>query len=153
MSETKHVQNDRVNCRVGGSIDDFSVCLRVYGKEVVPSEITRMSGAVPTYQHSLGDRISNRSENLRSFGMWHMERCGSAPAQICDLIEQVLSELPASSEFWEPLRKLGKLDLYCSVRIRSENRGFSLPVATMQHLAERGIEFAADIWCETDDAT
>ena len=119
------------------------------GDDLVPDEITRLLGAVPTLAEIKGEQILNpvsgRTRLARS-GMWLLQTSDRSPADMDGQIQEILSQTTNDLAVWQSLAKRYEIDLFCGLMMARSNEGISLSSQSIAALGERGIEVGLDIY-------
>lgn len=102
----------------------FDMALRIYGKEVIPEEITHDLNLTPDLQHKNGDSEAVYSKkgkliSVRNFheGMWSREMEAAVGEEFQDMLLRALKFLVKyKNKFSEYKNERGyKIDLFCGV--------------------------------------
>ena len=132
---------------LGGTVDVFSVCLRIWGDDLNPDEISTLMQATPTSAHRKGDiDRSGMYDRIEDVGKWHFDLDRDPSATLNDLVDRLLNSLTADLAIWQALKQRYHLDVFCGLRMEHWNRGTSLLPQTMIRLGERGLELGLDIY-------
>ena len=137
----------------GGPPYGAALCLRIYGDDLDPDEITRLMGHAPSRSQRKGQSVldsSGRVKRVARTGSWLLDRSLDAEATIEEGIESLLDGLPDDEQMWAELRQRFQVDLLCDVFIRGVNQGFTVSPRVLGLLARRGIEFGVDIYSQPD---
>jgi hypothetical protein len=136
---------------VGGPVAAASVCLRVFGSNLRPEDITAIFKQEPSMSYKQGDQISRSVKTLRKRGMWLLNpTCGETASpedQIVTLLNMVTTDLDG----WRQLVEMHSVDLYCTIRINSDMSGFGLSESVLRMLSERGLRVEFEIVIVEDD--
>jgi hypothetical protein len=130
------------------------VAFRIYGDDLVPSEVTALLGCEPTVGYSKGDvRIGKKtgSQYVEKTGRWSLSADDRRPEDIAAQIEEILAKLSQDLAIWSQLKSKYKLDFFCGIFMGSSNDGLELPPALLGHISERGIILGLDIYEPSDD--
>lgn len=134
--------------RVGGRVDEASICLRIFGDDLDPDELTTRLGVQPTSFCRKGDLFQGkRYERIEKTGRWLLDRPHSSD-DIDVIVKKLLLDLPDSISLWESLHKRFAIDLFLGVWMRDWNRGFSLLPDTLAMLGDRKLQIGFDIYCD-----
>lgn len=138
----------RVIAHVGGPIDETSICLRVFGDDLDPDEVTARLGIQPTSHCRKGDVFRGKKyDRIEKTGRWLLAR-PHVTEDVDSIIQRLLKELPNSPELWREFHSKFKVDLFLGIWLRDWNRGFSLTPETLTMLADRKLEIGFDIYCD-----
>jgi hypothetical protein len=141
---------DRTPLRIGGLVDESSVCLAVYGEHLDPADVTAIVGRAPTSAHRKGDRRGPRSPTLKR-GVWMLEISGQAPQGPAELTEALLDQLPDDERVWAKLSELYEVQLRYGIHMAGWNRGFDLPSAIAARIARLRAKVVFDIYAYDDE--
>jgi len=124
-------------------IQKSETTLRIFGDDLIPSEVSKMLGCEPTKATQKGE-VSG--DHIRKYGSWRLCAPPCEPENIDHQVSSLLDMLTDNPEVWRHLGKEFKVDLFCGLFMGSSNEGFSLSPATMLALANRGVEIGFDIY-------
>lgn len=137
-----------------GIADHSTVTLRIFGDDLVPSEVTSLLGCEPTKAFAKGDiRIGHRTgtRHIEKTGRWSLKaedrRHEDLPAQIAEILGK-LSKDPA---VWAALQSRFTMDFFCGVFMGSSNDGLEFSAELLAELASRGISLGLDIYDSRED--
>lgn len=136
-----------------GQIHRSEACLRIFGTELVPEEITRLLQCEPTVAQRTGDVIHYQSgrERVVKCGNWRLQAATAAPEDINGQIRAILSKVESSPVVWKALVQRFEVDMFCGLFMQGSNDGFSLAPDVMALLSERGIVIGFDIYDASDN--
>lgn len=121
------------------------------GDDLVPDEITRLLGAVPTLAQIKGEKIvgpvSGQTRIARS-GMWLLQTADRSPADMDGQIQEILSQTTNDLAVWQSLSKKYFTELFCGLMLEGTNEGIGLTPQSLVALGERGIELGLDIYAK-----
>lgn len=127
-----------------GAVAETSVCLRFFGEDLDPDELTRLLGADPTKSRRPGD--PHRAPSRVKVGAWLLDvgrrRSGDLDLQIAELLSRVTSDL----EVWRDLNARYPGDLFCGLFLEESNEGISLKPQTSLAIGQRGLVIGFDIY-------
>ena len=125
-----------------------TLTLRIFGDTLDPEAVTAMLGAKPTYACRKGDvETTKRGRQIVCrTGLWKLSVPDSEPEAIDAQVASLLAQLSADLATWQHLGQAFEVDLFCGLFMNDTNEGFSLSVATLKALAERGIEIGFDAY-------
>jgi len=130
------------------------VALRIFGDDLVPSEVTRLLGCEPTAAYAKGDtRIGLRTGKgyIEKSGSWRLNAMDRQPADIPSQIEEIFSKLTQDAAVWNQLKSTYTLDFFCGLFMGSSNDMLEFSPDLLGKLSERGIILALDIYGPVDD--
>jgi hypothetical protein len=134
------------------AIKNSVVTLRVYGDDLIPEDITRMLGVLPTYGVTKGqEKISKKTGKsminrqtgkpiVAKSGMWQYSASDREPEDIDGQIKEIFSKVSADITVWQSITKKYQTNLFCGLFMSEENDGLSISPQSLAILAERGIE-------------
>ncbi|WP_371180717.1 DUF4279 domain-containing protein [Xanthomonas sacchari] len=134
--------------------DHSIVSFRIFGDDLVPSEITSLLGCEPTRAFSKGDiRVGVKTGNryVEKIGQWSLAAEDSYPEDIPAQISKILGNLTEDPAVWASLRSRFTMDFFCGVFMGSSNDGLEFCPAVMGALSSRGISLSLDIYDASDD--
>lgn len=128
--------------------------LRMMGDDLVPSEVSALLGAVPTFAQYKGQEIVTSAGRVRvaKFGQWRLEATDAEPENLDAQVEEILGKLNQDLSVWKTLGASFQIDLFCGWFMKENNEGVAVSPSTLQALGSRGITLALDIYGPTDDA-
>ena len=102
----------------------------------------------PTHAHQRGEVRTTPlgKEVVYRSGCWVLDAEEQVPADLNSQIVAILDRVTQDLGVWRTLSSQYRVDLFCGLFMQRADEGFSLHPATMQLLAERGIEFAIDLY-------
>jgi hypothetical protein len=133
------------------SVRIIRASLRVVGHDLVPGEITRLLGVVPTQAHAKGEPtdIGRGRTSPALTGVWALT---AAPNDDLDVqVHQLLAATTADLATWRDVASRFRIDIFVGVVIVDGHEGFVLKPATLAALGERGIELDLDLYSAAED--
>jgi hypothetical protein len=130
------------------------VTLRIYGDDLVPQDITKMLGALPTHSVAKGQEIVGRKTGkvrVAKTGMWRLCASDREPEDIDGQIREIFSQITADIAVWQSITKKYRANLFCGAFMSETNDGLSISPQSMAVLAERGIELWFEIYAPLQD--
>ena len=131
------------------ALETSVVTLRVSGDSLVPSEITRLLGALATSVQTKGDEIVGQRTGKRRIaksGMWSLCAADREPEDMDAQIQELLSQLTTDLDVWREIAAKYQIDLFCGLFMETRNDGLSLSPDSLLALGERKIELQLDIY-------
>lgn len=138
----------RVIAQVGGTVDESSAALCIYGDDLDPDDVSARLGIQPTRAFRKGER-RNHSPPTRH-GAWILEVRGETPTGPDDHLRELLAQVTVAPDVWQTLLRDFELRLSCAVHTTGWNRGFALRPATLAKIADLGIELDFDLYAYPD---
>jgi Domain of unknown function (DUF4279) len=130
--------------------------LRVFGDDVIPSEISLLLGAEPSKAAIKGEPIqasaSARARTART-GSWRLQVQDREPGDPNVQVAELLGQLTTDLQVWRDLAERFQVDLFCGWFMGESNEGISLSPETLRALGERGIELQLDIYGPESEAS
>ena len=121
-----------------------TVVLRVYGKELVPAEITALLGPTPSRQYTA------RENKLGKVGMWQLAASPREPADIDGQIQELLNQVAGDPAVWRAITDKYQADLFFCLFMGERNEGVIISADSMAALGARGIRVGLDIYGGVD---
>ncbi|WP_426192237.1 DUF4279 domain-containing protein [Massilia sp. DWR3-1-1] len=138
-------------------IHHSAACLRLFGEDLDPEEVSRILRCAPTVAERTGEVIPYQSgrERVVKCGNWRLIAEQTAPEDVNGQLRWLLSQVESDLAVWKSLVHQFEVDVYCGLFMQGLNDGLSLAPDVMALLAERGIELGLDIYSANveDDAT
>lgn len=134
-------------------IHHSAVCLRIFGNDLIPEEITQILRCTPTVAERTGEVISYQSgrERVVKCGNWRLEAEPVEPEDVNGQVRWLLSQVESDPDVWKSLLQRFEVDVFCGLFMQGSNDGMSLAPDVMALLGERGIRLALDIYNASDD--
>ena len=137
-----------------GIAEQSVVSLRIFGDDLVPSEVTTLLGCEPTNACAKGDiRVGSKTGNkfVEKTGRWSLSAEDRHPEDIPAQILEILGKLPEDPATWGVLRSRYTMDFFCGVFMGSSNDGLEFPPEILGALFSRGISLGLDIYDHCED--
>ena len=119
--------------------------LRIIGDDLVPEEISRLLGAVPTSAHVKGQQLSS-GVNKRKSGGWRLDAKVTEPEDLDGQVAELLAQVTSDLSIWDDLTTRFRVDLFCGWFMGSENEGVEVSPKTLLAIGQRGIKLSLDIY-------
>jgi hypothetical protein len=138
---------------VMAQIHRSKTCLRIFGEDLIPEEITQVLRCVPTAAQRTGQVICHPSGRQRvvKCGNWRLDAEPAEPEDINGQVRWLFSQVEPAPDVWKSLAHQFDVDIFCGLFMRGSNEGTSLEPDVMALLGERGIHLALDIYGADDD--
>lgn len=120
------------------------VCLRIFGDDLDPDEMTNLLGCSPTASARKGD-IRDKGFKERT-GRWQLEADVRVPGDISSQIKELFANLVCDIEVWESIKKRYQCDIFCGLFMNEGNEGLELDPSTLLMLGSRGLQLGFDIY-------
>lgn len=134
-------------------IHHSTACLRIFGDDLIPEEITQALRCTPTVAQRTGELIRYQSgrERVVKCGNWRLEAESAEPGNINGQVRWLLSQVESDPKVWKALVHQFDVDIFCGLFMQGSNDGMSLASDVMALLGERGIHLILDIYNASDD--
>jgi hypothetical protein len=134
-------------------IDRSKACLRIFGDDLAPDEISAALGSAPTRSEARGEilRSSSGRERVAKCGGWRLEATVTAPEDTNAQVRELLSKLTPDLAVWRDIASRFEVDLFCGWFMGQTNDGAELSPETLLALGERGITLSLDIYAPDSD--
>ena len=131
-----------------GELSRSSACLRIFGDDLDPNEVTRLIGCRGTAEQKKGERVQTKlgRERVVKQGNWRRDAGRLRPGNLDKQISEILAPLTFDLTVWADLSKRYKVDLYCGLWLETYNEGISLSPESMTALGERNIMIDLDVY-------
>jgi len=133
-----------------GVMSESSACLRIFGDDLKPDEITSLLGSEPTASDKKGHpkhtQYVTEQIILSKHGSWLLESKRKCPGNLDSQIKEVLQKLTNDLTIWKELSLKYKVDMFCGLWLETYNEGISLSTETLKSLSERYIFIDFDIY-------
>lgn len=130
------------------SLHRTKACLRIWGDELIPDEVSALLGAPPSKSHSKGDALSIGLGRVRiaKTGSWRLVAQDRDPGDLDAQIDELFAQLSDDPTAWTQLSSRFELDLFCGLFMANRNDGEGISSRNLRLLGERGIELILDIY-------
>ena len=136
----------------GGEVDETSVCLRVFGDDLVPSELSDLLGVQPTKSWRKGDVFQGKKyDRIQKTGSWHLSTERQADVSLEAQINQLLDQITPDLTIWAQLIGQYDVDLFCGLWLLRWNREIAFSPQTLLRIAERVLLLDLDIYFKLDE--
>jgi hypothetical protein len=129
---------------IGSEPDEASLTLCVYGPDLVPSEVSALTGAAPTDAWARGD-LRARQQTPASQGTWLLSFRALAPRTLHDLVFELSAALRPDLD-WQHLNQCFTVRLSVALHSDRWNFGPSFTPEDLQWLASTGAPLSFDIY-------
>ncbi|WCM26911.1 DUF4279 domain-containing protein [Sphingomonas sp. QA11] len=130
------------------AIYETTMCLRFFGDELDPDEITACLGRPPSVGMRKGGTWVTElgAEKVARTGSWRLKTNDRQPRDFDSHIAQILEGLSDDLAVWEDLVTRFKADVFCGLFMKESNEGLSLSAKSMLDLGARGLSLEFDIY-------
>jgi hypothetical protein len=125
------------------------VALRIFGDDLVASEISTLLGAEPSRAESKGEKIVGKKTGdvrVAKTGLWLLRANDREPEDIDSQVVELFRQISPDLKIWLELSSRFEMNLFCGLFMETSNEGMAISSATLQTLGERGIELQFDIY-------
>jgi hypothetical protein len=133
-----------------------AACLRIWGDELIPDELSHVLGARPSFSHLKGDTIvvnaRTGANRIAKTGTWNLVVEQRTPGDLDEQIDELFAQLNHDPALWTSLQSRFELDLYCGLFMETRNDLLVISPRNMHLLGERGIELRLEIYDPTREA-
>jgi len=137
-----------------GIAEHSIVSFRIFGDDLVPSEVTALLGCEPTSAFAKGDvRIGAKTGNryVEKTGRWSLSAADQRPEDISAQISEILGKLSADPAVWDLLASRFTLDIFCGVFMGSSNDRLEFSPGVLGELSKRGVSLCLDMCEKSED--
>lgn len=132
-------------------LSETSACLRIFGTDLEPGEVTSLLGKSPDFAErrgavSLGQRT--RRERIARGGIWIVKVARRSPGDLDRQIAEVLQGTTDDLRIWQNLTSRFKADIFCGLFLGEVNQGASVSPATLKMVSDRGLHLELDIYSD-----
>jgi hypothetical protein len=137
----------------GGPIEWFRITFRIFGANLIPSEITQTFGRKADQETEKGKQVLGKDGSFKRnarHGSCHLilKPEDTDEWDCSEAVMEMLQRLPADVEIWKSLSDRYEIDFFIGLKMTSKNKGFSISPKVMTYLGERGIEIGFDVYYE-----
>lgn len=134
-----------------GELSESAACLRLFGDDLIPDEITALLGREPTRSDIKGEPrhtpyLLPDQVLLSRTGSWRLDFKRRRPGDLDGQIAEILDPLTKDLEIWKELSQKYRMDMFCGLWLESYNEGIGLSVETLKLLSDRYIFIDFDIY-------
>lgn len=135
-----------------GELFESTCCLRFFGDDLHPEELTASLGVSPTKSARKGDaRRTHAGTNVvAKSGKWLLEAPRMLPANLDAQIAGILGLASQDLSIWQSLTTRFDADVFCGLFMRDTNEGLGLSQKTLADLAARGLKLDFDVYNPID---
>ncbi len=135
------------------AIEHSRACLRIFGDDLVPNEISTALGSTPTNSETRGEilRSPNGRERVAKCGGWRLDATSTVPEDTDAQVHELLSRLTPDLAVWRDIASRFDVDLFCGWFMGQTNDGAKLSPGTLLALGQRGIALSLDIYAPDSD--
>ncbi|MEF9966687.1 MAG: DUF4279 domain-containing protein [Comamonas sp.] len=123
--------------------------LRIMGDDLVPEEISRLLGAVPTSAHAKGHQYPLEESGrlvTRKSGVWRLRAREAQPEDLDGQVSELLGLVTSNLSVWGDLTNRFRVDMFCGWFMGSANEGVQISSGTLLALGQRRIMLSVDIY-------
>lgn len=130
-------------------LSESTAALRLFGDDLIPDEITKLLGSVPTTSYLKGQVVRGKKsgcEVIKKTGMWLLQASDRTPENLDSQVTELLGKLTQDLAVWSSLKNQFEIDLYCGLFMEVSNEGAEVSSDTLMLLGVRGIALTLDIY-------
>jgi hypothetical protein len=133
-------------------ISSSMVSIRVFGKDLDPTEVTGLLGCQPTRAAKAGDIITkpNGQTRLIEKGFWILGYGERDSVELEKKVEGPLSKLTDDLNVWKQIAGKYRFEIFCGLFVDHWNEGFGLTPGLLTKIGNRNLEISFDIYAPTD---
>lgn len=134
-------------------LSESMVCLRFFGDDLDPAELTELLGQSPTKSEKIGQIVvgeKSGKERVARTGSWRFDATKQVPGNLDAQISEVLDLLTDDIDVWQKLTARFKADVFCGLFMAGSNEGVSLSPSILKKLAKRELMIGFDIYDGAD---
>ena len=118
-----------------------------HGDDLIPDELSRLLGSLPTKSHKKGDKKSlNEPELTWSSGYWSFKVEDRSPGDLSCQINDLFKSLTDDSQIWLNLTSRFKARVFIGLFMEEWNEMIDLSPESLMLLADRNIKVGLDIY-------
>lgn len=135
------------------AIAQTTACLRLFGDDLNPDDVTQVMGVAATKSCRKGDVRSGSSDRqyIEKSGSWRFEVAEQKPGNLDAQIQQILTSLTADMSVWSDLSMRYRIDIFCGLFMNEGNEGLDISPETLHAMGQRGIALWLDIYDPTPE--
>jgi hypothetical protein len=134
-------------------ISETTVCLRFFGDDLNPDDLTARLGRAPTASTIKGQTITAKKTGftrIAKTGSWRFEAERRVPGDLEAQIREVFGALTADLTVWRDLAKY-EPDLFVGLFMKEGNEGVDISAEALGLLSSRGVSIDLDVYGPTRD--
>ncbi|WP_454255897.1 DUF4279 domain-containing protein [Pseudomonas sp. Marseille-Q8238] len=132
-----------------GLLDRSAASLRIFGEDLIPEDVTKLLGAMPSKAHRKGEEeigAVTGKVRVHKTGSWRLSVERRSPENLDSQIFEILSQLSQDLSAWKVISSRYEVDLFCGIFMASFNDGLTLSPEALLALGGRGIKLNMDIY-------
>jgi hypothetical protein len=129
-------------------------CLRIFGDDLEPDDVSDLLGALPTASIRKGEvrHISSSGHaGIARSGSWRLSAEDREPGDLTAQLQEIFSQLTSDLAVWRDLTQRYQCDVFCGLFMNEMNEGETLEPGVLSMLGERGLKLALDIYDASPD--
>ncbi|MDP9836827.1 hypothetical protein J2T09_001572 [Neorhizobium huautlense] len=128
-------------------------CLRFFGDDLDPDQISKALGAAPTSAYRKGDVTLSEAGNkaVAETGTWQLEADEEFSGELAEQIASLFAALTNDLTVWKDLSARFEGDVFAGFFMVEANEGFSLDPTLLGAIAARGLVLEFDLFSAEDD--
>ncbi|WP_339414466.1 DUF4279 domain-containing protein [Pseudomonas sp. EA_35y_Pfl2_R5] len=132
-----------------GILDRSAATLRIFGDELIPEDVSKLLGAMPSKSFHKGEEevgAVTGKVRIHKTGSWRLSVERRSPENLDAQIFEILNQLSQDLTAWKFLCSHYRVDLFCGIFMASFNDGLTLSPEALLALGARGIRLDMDIY-------
>ena len=134
-------------------IAQTKACLRIFGDDLNPDEVSEMLAASPTQSARKGAVRGGQSQRqyIEKSGSWRFKVPDKQPGNLDAQIQQIFASLTSDISVWSDLSSRFRIDIFCGLFMDAGNEGLEICPGTLQAMGQRGVTMSLDVYDPTPD--
>ena len=133
-------------------VDSSVMCLRFFGDDLDPDEITGLLGRKPTSSERKGDVRVGKVTGQRLIarqGGWRLQASDQSGSDLESQLAEILAGMTRDIRVWVDLTSRFEADIFCGLFMKETNEGLAASPQALLLLGERGLKLSLDIYSPT----
>ncbi|WP_287098606.1 DUF4279 domain-containing protein [Mesorhizobium sp.] len=133
-------------------IHETAAGLFILGDDLIPDEVTKLLGALPTVARVKGGQWFTPigQSMISKTGVWRRHAERRTPGDINLQISEILEPLSKDRTVWQSLQRRFDVKMDCGLIMSDWNEGLEILPETMKQLADRGVRLELDVYGPMD---
>ncbi|GLK57069.1 hypothetical protein JOD31_003102 [Methylopila capsulata] len=119
-------------------------CLRIFGDDLDPDEMTKLLGCSPTASARKGDVRAKKFKERT--GRWQLQADVRVPGDLNGQLKEIFAKLVCDIDVWKRVTTHYECDVFCGLFMSEVNEGIELDPSILLMLGSRGIQLGLDIY-------
>lgn len=127
-------------------MEEFSIRIRVVGREIDPEEITRLTGITPTDSHRRGDRGGQHCPDLvRPAGYWSVAVQDDNAERFSERLKELVEKIPNGILRNQPESGM-TVEVFVGLFGIRDQSTFNIDPTTLKMIGDRGWHLVFDLY-------